>query len=281
MLARVLTALVGIPLAVFLIFYPGGLYFAIAICFVSVLGALEFYGHARKTGARPVEWAGLAAVALFVVSARTYERAQIGSIFPAVLTLLLILSFCVELLRRKRSPIVNVGSTVFGAIYVGWLISHLVVLRGVPGRPITVFSYTAEAGAWLVMFTFLCTWACDTGAYFFGRSYGRTKIAPRLSPNKTVEGSAAGLVCSVLIAVVMGILIDLPAQHAVALGVLFGMLCQLGDLSESAIKREVSVKDSGSIVPGHGGILDRFDSLLFAAPAAYYYVVLFLDKWLA
>ena len=281
MLARVLTALIGIPLAVFLIFYPGGLYFAVGICVISVLGALEFYGHARKTGARPVEWAGLAAVALFVVSARTYERTQISSIFPAVLTLLLILSFCVELVRRNRSPIVNVGATVFGAIYVGWLISHLVVLRGVPGKPITVLSYTAEAGAWLVMFTFLCTWACDTGAYFFGRSYGRTKIAPMLSPKKTVEGSLAGLVCSVLIAVVMGIVIDLPAQHSLALGLLFGVLCQLGDLSESAIKREVSVKDSGSIVPGHGGILDRFDSLLFTAPAAYYYTVLFLDKWLA
>ena len=280
MLARILTAIVGIPLAVFLVFYPGGLPLAVAIGLIAVLGVLELYALVRKTGARPVEWAGVAAVVLFVVSARTYERSQIGAIFPAVLTLLLILSFCWELIRPKRSPIVNVGSTVFGAIYVGWLISHLVVLRGIGGN-VLVGSYTVEAGAALVMFTFLCIWASDTGAYFFGKYYGRTRIAPRLSPNKTVEGSVAAVVCAVLIAAVAGVVINLPAAHALALGLMFGVLCQLGDLSESAIKREVAIKDSGKIVPGHGGILDRFDSTLFAAPAAYYYVVLFLSDWLA
>ena len=217
MLIRILTALVGIPLAVFLIFYPGGLPLAFAIGFIAVVGVHELYGLARKTGARPVEWAGVAAVVLFVVSARTYERTQIGAIFPAVLTLLLILSFCWELIRSNRSPILNIGSTVFGAVYVGWLISHLVVLRGIEGA-VAVGSYTFEAGAVLVMFTFLCTWASDTGAYFFGKYYGRTKIAPRLSPNKTVEGSVAAVVCSVLVAAVAGVVIDLPAQHALALG---------------------------------------------------------------
>ena len=134
MLARLITGLVGIPLAVFLVFYPGGWPFAVAIGIVSILGALEFYGGVRKIGVRPVEWAGLLAVALFIVSARTYQASTIGAMFPAVLTLLLILSFCAEMVRKVRAPIVNVGATVLGAIYVGWLISHLVVLRGVVAR---------------------------------------------------------------------------------------------------------------------------------------------------
>lgn len=279
MLARIMTAVVGIPLAAFLIFYPGGLPWAIAIGVVSILGALEFYGGVRRTGARPVEWAGLLAVALFVVSMRTYERSTIGSLFPAVLTLLLILSFCAELLRTKRSPLVNVGATVFGAIYVGWLISHLVVLRGIPGNDVTVWGYRSSPGAWLVMYTFLCTWACDTGAYFIGRAYGKTKLAPKLSPNKTIEGAVGGLVCSVLVAAIVGAIIKLPPQHALGLGAIFGVLTQVGDLSESAIKRELQIKDFGNMFPGHGGILDRFDSLLFTGPMAYYYAVLFLQSW--
>jgi len=277
-LARIFTALVAIPLSVILIFWPGGLPFAVAICIFSLLGANEFYANVRKIGIRPVEWAGFAAVALFVVSARTYEIKTIGSIFPAVLTLLLILSFCTEFFRRNRAPIINVGTTVFGAIYVGWMISQLVVLRGFGGT-IQVGSYKAEAGAWLVMLTFLCTWACDSGAYFIGRSFGKRKIAPNLSPNKTVEGSIGGFVGSVIFALIMGTVIRLPIQHSLALGAMFGVLCQLGDLSESAIKRELAVKDFGTIMPGHGGILDRFDSVLFAGPAAYYYIVIFLQHW--
>lgn len=294
MLPRIVTALVGIPIAVALVFYRGGLPFAVAVGVVSFLGALEFYGGVRKRGVRPVEWAGLVAVILFVVSARTYERATISSVFPAVLTLLLILSFCVELMRRERSPIVNVGATLFGAIYVGWLISHLVVLRGVGGTvtlgpyvlsapwigwTLTIGPYSSAVGAWLVMFTFLCTWACDTGAFVIGKRFGKTKIAPKLSPNKTVEGSIGGFLGSVVIALVTALVIKLPLGHALALGAMFGVLSQLGDLSESAIKREIGIKDFGKAVPGHGGVLDRFDSLFFTGPAAFYYVILFLENW--
>lgn len=297
MLIRILTGVVGIPLAVFLIFFPGGLPFAVAIGAISVLGAMEFYRGVRKIGARPVEWAGLAAVVFFVVSSTTFRYsngATVGAIFPTVLTVLLIASFCVEMARSKRAPILNVGTTLFGAIYVGWLISHLVVLRGVvlgpiPDSPmlntvsdphsVLIGSYHAELGACLVMLTFVCTWACDTCAYFFGRAFGKTKIAPKLSPNKTVEGSIAGLLGTMAVAMLAGWAIHLPWYHGLALGTIFGVLSQLGDFSESSIKRELDMKDFGSIVPGHGGILDRFDSLLFTGPAAYYYAVLFLQHW--
>lgn len=286
MLARILTGVVGIPLAIVLIFFPGGLPFAVAIGIVSILGVMEFYKGARKNNARPVEWAGIAAVALFVVSATTFsynDRITISSIFSTVLTLLLILSFTAELIRREHAPIVNVGVTVLGAIYVGWLISHLVVLRGVvltgAIKGVDVCGTKTEIGAVLVMLTFLCTWACDTGAYFVGKFLGKTKLAPKLSPNKTWEGSAGGFSGSLIVAIVAGLIIKLPIHHAIALGAMSGILSQLGDLSESAIKREIGIKDFGSIVPGHGGILDRFDSLLFTGPAVYYYSVLFLQHW--
>ncbi len=278
MLVRVLTGLVLIPIAVFLIFARGGLPFAIAIGVVSIIGAFEFYGGARKVGIRPVEWAGVLAIALLVVSARTYERSTIGSIFPAVMTLLLIFSFVVEMHRRKRSPLINVGTTVLGAIYVGWLTSHLVALRNHPGT-VTVGPYTNEAGAWLVLLAFLCTWACDTGAYFIGRSYGKTKLAANLSPNKTVEGAAGGFVGSILISLIAGFVINLPWYHAGIIGAMSGILSQVGDLSESTIKRELGIKDFGRIVPGHGGVLDRFDSMLFTGPMVYYYVLIFLQNW--
>ncbi|MCE5200161.1 MAG: phosphatidate cytidylyltransferase [Armatimonadota bacterium] len=280
MITRILSALVGIPLAVVLVFYPGGLPFAVAIGLISILGAHEFYSGVRKLKADPVEPVGLVAVAMFVVSARTYGPHTIGAIFPAVLTTLLVISFCVEIVRRKRAPLVNVGAVLFGAIYVGWLIMHLVVLRGIDGT-IVVNGYKAEAGAWLVMFTFLGTWACDTGAYFVGRFCGKTPMAPHLSPHKTIEGAVGGFVGAVVLSMIVGWwIIHLPWYHALALGVIFGGLCQLGDLSESAIKREIGIKDFGNVIPGHGGILDRFDSLLFTGPAMYYYVVLFLGHWI-
>lgn len=277
-LKRILSALVAVPVTVVLVFYPGGMPFAALVGAVSLIAAHEFYHGVRRLGALPVEPVGLLAVVLFVVSARTYEIKEISSIFPAVLTLLLIVSFCVELIRRKRAPLVNVGATVLGAIYVGWLMMHLVVLRGIHGT-IRVGHYTEETGAWLVMFTLICTWACDTGAFFVGRFCGKTKIAPNLSPNKTFEGSMGGFFGSLIAALITGWVIKLPWHHTLALGSLFGVLCQLGDLSESAIKREIGVKDFGNVMPGHGGMLDRIDSLLFAAPVMYYYVVLFLRGW--
>ena len=284
-LTRVLSAAVAIPLAVVLIFWnpplphcPHGIPFAVAVGLVAIAGTHEYYNGVRKLKARPVEVLGLLAVALFVVSALGYGRSQIGAIFPAVLTLLLIASFCVELLRENRAPLVNVGATVFGAIYVGWLIMHLVVLRELPGK-VTVGPYVRDAGAWLVMMAFICTWVSDTGAFFVGKFFGKKKLAPKLSPNKTVEGSIGGFVGAMASAIIVGTIIAIPWYHSLVLGAIMGVLCQLGDLSESAIKREMGLKDFGHVLPGHGGVLDRMDSMLFTGPAMYYYVVLFLVNW--
>ena len=151
---------------------------------------------------------------------------------------------------------------LFGILYVGYTLGHFLWLRN------------RNDGALLVFFVLLVTWAGDAAAYYVGKTWGSRPLAPRLSPNKTVEGFLGGLVVAPLIAW-LGHVWFLPAVTAVdclVLGVLFTMLGLLGDLSESALKRYAGVKDSGSLIPGHGGMLDRVDSLLLNAPVFYYYM---------
>ncbi len=282
MLARILTGVIGIPFAFAVVFWPNGKPFAVVIGFVAVVGVMEFYhGLRQQTRIRPIEWVGVIAVVMFIISATSLAGSNFTSILPAVLTLLFVLSFCVEFIRTKRAPIENVGTTVFGAMYVGWFISHMVALRWFSGKVMLAGTqYAADTGACLVMLIFLATWACDTGAFAIGRKWGKHKMAPLLSPNKTMEGAAGGLVSSIVLAMLCGWLIHMPWYHTLALGIIFGVFSQLGDLSESAIKRELGIKDFGKIVPGHGGILDRFDSVLFTGPAAFYYIVIFMQEWL-
>ncbi|MCG8403027.1 MAG: phosphatidate cytidylyltransferase, partial [Firmicutes bacterium] len=131
---------------------------------------------------------------------------------------------------------------------------------------------------WLI-FLLVCTWSSDTGAYLVGRKWGKRKMAPSLSPGKTVEGAAGGVLGSLLAAALVAVFYrELPELPVLVLGVLVGVAAQVGDLMESALKRQAGVKDSGRLIPGHGGILDRFDSMLFTAPLVYYYVGLIINK---
>jgi phosphatidate cytidylyltransferase len=133
----------------------------------------------------------------------------------------------------------------------------------------------ADAGAWVVVLVIATTWACDSGAFFSGRALGKRKLAPTISPGKTVEGAAGGMVCALAMALGVGwLLLRLDIRLAAAVGVLTGVLAPVGDLCESAMKRELGIKDFGSLFPGHGGVLDRFDSLLFTAPVVYYLLLM-------
>jgi phosphatidate cytidylyltransferase len=153
---------------------------------------------------------------------------------------------------------------VFGVLYVGLTLGTLVSTRALP------------AGEWLVLFVALVTWAADTGAYYAGSLWGRHPLAPRISPKKSIEGLAGGLALAVAVALLARawFLSDFSVADAVILGAVLTMAGLCGDLCESAIKRSAGVKDSGGILPGHGGMLDRLDSLLFAAPVFYYYIAL-------
>jgi phosphatidate cytidylyltransferase len=133
-------------------------------------------------------------------------------------------------------------------------------------------------GAWFVLYVFAVTWITDTGAYFTGMRWGKRPLAPRLSPKKTVEGAIGGLAAATAMSLAWGMWIGLPWWHCLFLGPVLGFLAQVGDLCESAIKRDLGIKDFGTLLPGHGGILDRFDSLLFTAPIAYYYLVMVVPR---
>jgi phosphatidate cytidylyltransferase len=165
--------------------------------------------------------------------------------------------------REVRSSLADVSVLIFGALYVGWLLGHFILLRA--------FGHGVE----LVLFVLLVTWIADSAAYFVGVRFGRRPLAPRISPKKTVEGAVAGLLASALVALLaqQWFLPVIGPAESVGIGLLLGCAGQLGDLSESLLKRSAGVKDSGGLIPAHGGVLDKIDSLVFAAPTFYYYLV--------
>lgn len=165
--------------------------------------------------------------------------------------------------RELKSSLVDVAVIAFGVFYVAWLLGHLIPLRSFPDGPFLIF------------FLFLVTWAHDTGAFYVGYNWGRRPLAPRISPRKTWEGLAGGVVASILVA--YGCRAWFLPTWTIAetfwTGALIGIVAPLGDLCESILKRSAGVKDSGGLIPGHGGVLDRADSLIFTAPAFYYYLL--------
>ena len=164
--------------------------------------------------------------------------------------------------------------SVMAVLYIGILFFHFGLLRQLPFKPVVIGSFVLEGGEcffWLIM---LGTWASDTFAYFVGCAIGKRKLCPNVSPNKSVEGAAAGFIGCLAVMVYLGVkVLDMAILQAVALGLCVAVFAPLGDLVESILKRSFGVKDSGKIFPGHGGVLDRCDSLLFAIPLGYYVLV--------
>ena len=276
MIARIISGLVGIPLLVLLVFTEQGLPFILGVGVISIIGLLEFYDGIEKTGARPQIWLGLTCAFLFLFAARQGLK-SLEFELPAVITLLVIVSLTVELVRPNRAPIKNLGATFLGAVYVGWLFSYLVALRSLSGEVhVSLVNRVLPLGAWLVLYVVFTAWAADTGGFFIGRKFGRHKLAPVLSPQKSWEGLIAAVVASSLMSALMGGLIGWPWWRTIPVGIGIALVSVVGDLAESAMKRDIGIKDFGTVLPGHGGILDRFDGLLFAAPLFYYYVIAFL-----
>ncbi|MCC6443406.1 MAG: phosphatidate cytidylyltransferase [Armatimonadetes bacterium] len=280
---RILTGAVGILLMLLALFLPvkEGLFFWLAVVVIAVIGLGEFYQACQKKGALPDTLTGYAAVFIFLLSAR-YDRSRSVplAILPAGLTLLILGAMAREVFNPKRRPVLNIGVTAVGAIYSGWLFTYFIHLRSVEGALYPKFVYSlsggmqnafAHTGPWLLLFVLLCTWACDSLAYFVGKAAGKIKLAPDLSPGKTVEGAVGGWAGTVLAGLAVGAWIGLPAAHALILAALLGVTGQIGDLAKSAVKRDIGIKDFGVLLPGHGGVLDRFDSLLFNVPVAFYY----------
>jgi phosphatidate cytidylyltransferase len=262
---RILSGLVFVPVFIFLTWHGGMAFLGFVLLFVG-LGLDEFYKLLVSKGERPYRWLGIGTGLVLVIS----SYVQLGIHDRAFLSFVLLLTMAIELLRHdNRGAVHAIGDTLFGVYYVG---SHLVFLRELPllaGQPYS-------AGARWVLLLFLCTWGNDAGAYLAGRRFGRHPLLPRVSPRKSVEGAIGGLTAGILLGFLVGprLTAPMPAWTGPFLGGLAAAAGQIGDLVESLLKRDVERKDSASVmvIPGHGGVLDRFDSILFAAPAVYYVV---------
>jgi phosphatidate cytidylyltransferase len=266
---RVLTAVVALPVLLYTVWSQSP-YFFVALTTIAIFLALgEFYSLAAKAACKPQTIAGYAA-AIVVVASFVFEE---PALTVAALAALSIWSLGAATLEpdNVKTSLVSVSATIFGVIYVALLASCLVGVRMiVDSAPRSTVPHLSSK---LLTMFFAIVMMTDTGAYYTGRSIGRHKLAPRVSPGKTIEGAIGGFV----MAVVAGLLCklaffhEIPAAHALALGAILGALGQVGDLAESLLKRGSNVKDSGNLLPGHGGMLDRIDSLLFCAPVLFYY----------
>jgi phosphatidate cytidylyltransferase len=303
---RVLVAVVGIPAIVAATLLGGYIFFALVLI-IALLSLREFYALARAKGTSPQTVAGYVAGAL-MLSVFLYDRLHIVILsalagcglavpFPTMAQefLILLLAFIPlvligELFRGKEQPLHNVAVTIMGVMYVGFFFGTLVGLRElfVPADfpvyahfsvigaavPEEIASTIYRWGGWTVLAFFVAVWVCDSAAYFSGRAFGRHKLFVRVSPNKTWEGAIAGFAGAIAAFLIMKA-IALPyltVLQSLICGALVGSFGQLGDLAESLLKRDAGVKDSSSIIPGHGGMLDRFDSIMMASPVLFLYL---------
>lgn len=277
--ARILVAAFGIPLALAAVYF-GGWALAVMLACVAAVASREFYNLSSDPAGRPFWWLGIPASVLLVVLAALAPDFGRWSDHAFVLLLLLgLVSFAAAVFdKRVERPLLSAAATVSGALYTGGTLSFAVFIRSLPELRGAFPAQPAE-GFTLLMLPVLVTWAGDTCAYFAGKKLGRRKLAPHISPGKTVEGGVAGLLGAIATGFALGFLLDgyrnFPIAPATAalIGLLLGIAGQLGDLAESRLKREAGVKDSGSILPGHGGMLDRFDALFFTIPLAYGLIV--------
>lgn len=264
---RVLTALVGIPILVGAVWW-GGIWLTLLVLAAALLGLREIY-RLTPPGVGPLPLAlGALWVAALVLAGQA--AADPSELLLASVGVFLGLLWVIAFYRGSRVP-ATLAYLAGGALYIGFPLAHALALRHLGDGD-------ALGRSWL-LFALLVTFAVDTGAFFIGRSVGRHRMAPGISPGKTWEGAVGGFLCAVVVALALAQLLELRVAlwQAGAIGVVVGVVAQVGDLFESKLKRLSQVKDSGSIIPGHGGILDRLDSLLAAIPCVYYLAVVVFE----
>jgi len=277
---RVTVAVIAIPIVMAAVF-AGGWWLGALLAAASALGALELYRLAEARGGRPFRLEGAGLAALFVLVATAVPSLTMAApLLWAVVLLGAVLLAAGAIWARgvDGNPLGAVSITLFGAILLGGSLAHGMFLRYLPVPGVAAGSDSAWTGTVLVAFPLVLTWLSDTGAFFGGRAFGRRKLMPSVSPGKTVVGAVSGLGCAVVAGALVAWLLrswlglGLSLAEGAAGGGLISIVSQVGDLAESLFKREARVKDSGRLFPGHGGMLDRVDSLLFAIPAAFWYL---------
>jgi phosphatidate cytidylyltransferase len=266
-MSRIITALIVLPVLVasILISWLAPLFVALALVSM-VLGLYEFWLLARRRGIKPdvvVGFVGAAALFTVFYFDRPYEAPVLLLLILPALTIAALVALMLHG-APFENMIASVGATMLGVMYVAFLGGHLVAVR---------MGFEQQRAAHLLSFFFLVIMGSDTGAYYTGRAFGRHKLAPKVSPGKTWEGAIGGMAASLLMAAVAHYWFfpELPLKVALPLAAVMNVLGVLGDLTESALKRGAGAKDAAQILPGHGGLLDRLDSLLFNAPVIYYF----------
>ncbi len=228
--------------------------------FLALAGWHEYVVMMRHKGLQPLTLLGGSLILALTVSAWLFGIAQLTPI--VFLALSVVLSMVV--LNYSRFVFLDAMYNLLGVFYIGVPFAHFIVLR----------LLSDNLGMQYFAMAMIGTWACDTTAYFGGTRWGRHKLCPPISPAKSVEGALFGFLGCIVATMITGYYMELSWFDSFACGSLVGIFCQLGDLVESALKRHMGVKDSGRFFPGHGGVLDRVDSLLFSVPAVYYYLIL-------
>lgn len=258
---RWLTAAIAIPIVLLFAWFGGWLAF-VAVAVVMSVGMYELHFMLRHAGYQPLFLVSLGLGGLFLIAAMFPAHQLL--ILELGISMLLMLSFCWFFFRHELSgSITDWALTLASALYLGWPTSSFLLVRGSVSCRLSPLMI--PPGAWWLLTTLLGVWGFDAAAFFAGRYFGRHKLAPTISPAKTWEGAIGGLVFSVLACLLCTVLpLGVPWYIAIVLGICLGAAATLGDLAESFLKRQTRVKDSGQIMPGHGGMLDRVDSLIFA-----------------
>ena len=250
--------------------FAGGLWLASLVFFAVVYLAKEYTEILKHKGFLPSFKIIVIASALFAIAAYTGKLEYSSLIFTASVFMALL----VVLFKGKQPYIANVATTVFGFVYCGWFPLHLVLLRSLGDNYSNLFGMPIphlDGARYCVLLIFSVLFT-DSFCYFIGCRFGKHKLAPVISPKKTIEGSIGGTVSCLVISLTICLLMEISWYHAIILGILIAAFAQLGDLCESMIKRDAGVKDSSNILPGHGGFLDRLDSYILTIPVVYYYV---------
>lgn len=267
---RVLVSIIAIPIIVAACFY-GKIPFLIFVLGIALISFWEFSELAKKKNIFTNSVVGFLTVIVLILN--EYFHLTEFKIIILFFSVIVLLS---ELFRNKSSAILNTGATFLAVSYLGLFASTILSIR-------EFFNFSKMLyieGGYLIISIFVAIWICDSAAFFLGSAFGKHKLFPRVSPNKSWEGAIAGFVFSVITMIVAKlILLDrLTFLDSIIIGIIVGIIGQLGDLVESLMKRDAGIKDSSNLIPGHGGILDRFDSLLFTAPSVYLYLYFFVVK---
>jgi phosphatidate cytidylyltransferase len=284
---RIIFSIVAAPLALWIVL-AGGAPLAALLAVVSALGAWEFYRIARASGAHPLDDAGIALAGVLPLALHAHYLGLIAARpSMAAAVVLAILGATIWLRGVEGKPLGAAATTLLGIVYTAGMLSFGYAIRyhdsvrgydlvGAKHLALGALSVPIAPGGALLIFPLLVTWASDIGAFFVGRAIGGRKLIPSVSPGKTVAGAVGGLVASMLVAWLYARSVLVPVANlgftpwgALGFGAVISVAAQVGDLFESLLKREGGVKDSSRIIPGHGGVLDRFDSLIFVLPIAY------------